>query len=101
MEAGREEVVKKIKEFYKLLEVLPDQPSSVFGFIAFLRSIIRVKSSVTIPTIEIMTILKVTKPIIFSTLRKKVNEYEFLRFLVDLSEDKSTAEGTLKSFLND
>lgn len=60
-----QELKNKINEFYKLLKKAPDQSSSAIDFIYFLRSFLRIKSQTTLPTIEMMTVLKETKPIFY------------------------------------
>jgi hypothetical protein len=90
----------KIAQFYKLLDSVPDKPSSSLEFISFLRTFLRVKSEASLPTIEVMTVLKKSKPVIFTTLRQKVNQYEMLQILLELSMEENEADHHLKSLLN-
>ncbi|HSU78932.1 MAG TPA: hypothetical protein VLK78_00825 [Candidatus Angelobacter sp.] len=100
MREGNKALHVKIANFYRLLETLPDQASSAMEFTSFLRAFLRIHAESTLPTIEIMTVLKKSKPIVFSTLRKAANNYDMLQFLVELSMDENEAEENLELFLN-
>jgi hypothetical protein len=97
---GNKELKMKILEFFNMLDSVPDSPESFLKFTSFLRSFLRVKSESSLPTIEIMTVLKKSKPIVFNTLRKNVNQYEMLSFLIELSMEENVAMSNLKSFLD-
>lgn len=99
MEVGNRELNIKIAEFYNLIESIPDTPNSSLEVISFLRGFLRIQSTSTLPTIEVMTLLKKYKPNIFTILRKNTNKYEMLQFLIELSMDQIEADNNLKSFL--
>jgi hypothetical protein len=100
MVEGNKELKIKIKQFYNLLESVPDIPSSSLEFISFLRTFLRVQSESSLPTIEVMTVLKKSKPIVFTTLRNSSNKYEMLQFLIELSMEENEADDNLKYLLN-
>jgi hypothetical protein len=99
MVEGNKELKIKILEFFNLLESVPDEPSSSTNFISFLRGFLRVRSESPLPTIEVMTVLKNSKPIVYTTLRNASNKYEMLQFLMELSMEENEANNNLKSFL--
>ncbi|KMY54501.1 hypothetical protein AC623_11735 [Bacillus sp. FJAT-27231] len=65
----QEELKENIQKFYTLMEAYPDTPDSAFDFVVFLRSFLRIKSPLPLPTTEVMTVLKIHKPAVFFSLR--------------------------------
>lgn len=94
-----EELKMNIKKFYNLMESYPDTPDSAFDFVVFLRSFLRTKSQLPLPTTEIMTVLKVNKPAVFFSLRGMGKQNDMLGFLTALSTDFEAAEQKLKHLL--
>lgn len=71
MKANTCEITAAIVDFFLLLKKHPDQPSNVTIFTNFFRNFLRIRSTDKIlPTMELTTLLKHEKPIIFSTMRK-------------------------------
>jgi hypothetical protein len=99
MAEGIKELQLKVSEFYKLLETIPDKPSSSSVFISFLRAFLRVRSEISLPTIEVMTVLKKSKPIVFMTMRKAAAKYDMLQFLIELSTEDQEADHKLKTII--
>ena len=93
------ELKVNIEKFYKLMEIHPDTPNSAFDFVVFLRSFLRTKSQLPLPTTEIMTVLKVNKPAVFFSLRGMAKQNDMLGFLTALSTDFEEAEQKLKNLL--
>ncbi|RJS59419.1 hypothetical protein [Bacillus sp. PK3_68] len=94
-----EELRTSIKRFYSLMESYSDTPDSAFDFIVFLRSFLRIKSPLPLPTTEIMTVLKVNKPAVFFSLREMSKRNDILEFLTALSMDFEKAEQKLQDLL--
>lgn len=98
--ADEYDLYKTILKFYRLLEKTPDQPSSAFEILGFLRSFLRTKSTAPLPTIEVMTILKHEKPITYNSLRQMSSKNDLLKFLIDLPADLELAKERLHSITN-
>jgi hypothetical protein len=94
-----EELKIVIRKFYSLLKKYPDDSESAYDFVIFLRSFIRLKSQAPLPSIELMTILKKNKPIVFFTLRQMAKKNDTLRFLIGLSMEYEVAEQKLQKLM--
>jgi len=70
MTKDKNELRKIICQFFRMLEQYPDDYNSTYDFIAFLRTLLRIQTNEELPTIEIMTLIKHEKPIVFSNLKK-------------------------------
>lgn len=87
-----------VEKFFILLENHPDSVDSTFVFIRFLRSFLRENTQKgVLPTIEIMTLLKEHKPVVFQTMRKLSERDKMLGFLTGLSMNVRDAENKLES----
>ncbi|WP_078557169.1 hypothetical protein [Bacillus alkalicellulosilyticus] len=86
-------------KFDKLLKETPDNKESVLAFKNFLLGFLRIKpKGASLPTVEVMTILKQEKPIVFSHLRK-LSAYSFLfDVLTHIDMNPQKARDTLNSF---
>lgn len=88
-----------INELYSLLEKHPDDAKSLSIFIQFLRQFLRISSAdKSLPTVEIMTVLKHKKPLVFSQMRKQTNNVLF-NILTHVEMDLDSAETRLKEFI--
>jgi hypothetical protein len=65
------DLIKAIHKFGELLEKHPDSPHSVPVFSQFIKAFLRTNTkSEVLPTIEIMTVLKHKKPLVFTLIKK-------------------------------
>lgn len=94
------ELKKSIKLFYNLLEKYSDEPDSAYEFLVFLRNLLKIQSETPLPTIEIMTLIKQYKPLVFYELRKMSNTNLMLEILTELSMDVGAAEKKLKDLID-
>ncbi|MCM3789445.1 hypothetical protein M3221_13650 [Domibacillus indicus] len=92
------ELKTNIEKFFVLLKNYPNSVDSTFVFVRFLRSFLRgnIQKGV-LPTIEVMTLIKEHKPIVFQTMRKLSEKDNILAFLTGLSMDIHEAETRLQS----
>lgn len=66
------ELKKALKKFDVILQDLPDDGRFLHHYKSFIINFLRVKTkAVTLPTAEVMAVLKYRKPIIFSLLKKE------------------------------
>jgi hypothetical protein len=79
-----------IEEFFVLLKKVSDEPKNVHIFTNFLRTLLRSKSvNGVLPMIEILTIIKHEKPLIFSLMRRSGGSgyiYTFSNIEMDIKE---------------
>jgi hypothetical protein len=90
---------RTIRKFYNLLKKYPDHSDSAYDFVIFLRSFLRLKSQEPLPTIQVMTVLKEKKPVVFIALKKMSKQNDTLRFLIGLSMEFEVAEKNLQTIL--
>lgn len=93
------EIKNNIEQLYKMLEQYPDTPDMAHEFVKFLRAFLRIKSNHTLPTIEIMTLIKHHKPIIFRQLKRFSRNNMMLQILTDLSMDIETARKNIEDIM--
>jgi hypothetical protein len=80
-----------VEDFLGLLEKYPDQPKYLLGFTSFLRGFLRIKEvNEVLPAMEIMTVLKHERPLIFSLMREQSGNwiYTLTQFEMDIEEAK-------------
>lgn len=99
MKIENTELKNSIQKFYNLLNNYPDDHDTTHEFVVFLKSFLRIQSKY-LPTIEVMTLIKKHKPVIFSELRRMARNNLMLEILTDLSTDVNTANKTLKEIKN-
>lgn len=78
-----------LKEFYRLLKRYPDEPQYLLVFTNYIRQFLRCDvQDHSLPTVEVMTVLKHEKPIIFTLMRRQKNSiFAFLTHIeMDLEE---------------
>ncbi|WP_096198917.1 hypothetical protein [Bacillus sp. FJAT-45350] len=92
-----------IKEFEKLMQTQPDTKDSLPVFLKFIRNFLRAKHpTLSLPTIEVMSIIKKTKPNVFYYLRRQGERDHTLAMLTHITIDVEQAEeriSTLKKKL--
>lgn len=83
-------------EFDVLLKKHPDVPNSLPVFTNFIRYFLRTKTGDnSLPSVEVMTILKNEKPNIFSLIRKQSKHNMVMNMLTNVEMDVGEAESRL------
>lgn len=93
------ELKNSIEKLYTMIKEYPDEPKSSYDFVVFLKKFLKLKTKQTLPTIEVMTLIKHHKPIIFSSLRKMSKNNMLLQILTELSMDINTANKNLEKIM--
>ncbi|WP_458414781.1 hypothetical protein ACNQFZ_08160 [Schinkia sp. CFF1] len=93
-----DEIIKQIKQFEKLLSQRTDNSANTFEFLSFFRKLVRVKSNTPIPTIELGTILKHEKPLIFQDFKKLSENDRLVDFITNVNMDYQEAINRVNSF---
>lgn len=92
---------RAVEEFFLLLEKYPDKLEHLVVFRNFLKLFLRSKTSNgVLATVEIMTVLKHEKPIVFSFLKKQANTDSVLSLLIQLEMDVEEAKQRLHDIVN-
>lgn len=99
MTEENEELKNSIERFYNLLNNYPDDSDTTHEFVVFLKSFLRIQSEQPLPTIEIMTLIKQYKPVVFSELRRMSSKNLMLEILTELSTDLETANENLENLI--
>ncbi|WCK55412.1 hypothetical protein PP175_05530 [Aneurinibacillus sp. Ricciae_BoGa-3] len=87
-----EKLISALEEFLFLLKKYPDDVRNVSEFRNYLRTFLRLNSgNDTLPTIEVVTVIKYEKPLIFKVMQEsKENWLHFLTHAVmDIDEARS------------
>lgn len=100
MTCDQAELKRSIQKLYDLLKTYPDDVSSVHEFVVFLRSFLRINSEEPLPKMEVMTLIKHYKPVIFWGIKKMSQENVMLNLMTHLTTDIETAEANLEKILN-
>jgi hypothetical protein len=91
-----------IKKFYCLLNQYPDDPKSTFIYTNFLRQFLRLKpKEATLPTIEIISLLKHEKPIVFYLIKQQGKYDDTLELLTNIYIDPEKAKKNLHQIMNE
>ncbi|OIJ16198.1 hypothetical protein BKP35_04260 [Anaerobacillus arseniciselenatis] len=86
------ELKKAIIDFEELIETTPDEKSSLAGYNNFLRGFLRIRDAkYSLPSAEVMTIIKSKKPTIFYFLKKLAAQNPTLQILTELEIDYNKA----------
>jgi hypothetical protein len=72
-----------IRDFWRFLEKAKDDKKSLSHSIEYLNALLRNKTCIP-PTIEIMTIIKKDRPILFQHLKQRISNTSPLRMLLQL-----------------
>jgi len=88
-----------IRDFSNLLDTIPNQDDQVTiqKFLRYLQSLIRIKQVVP-PVVEIMTVIKHNKPLLYHAARRAVMTSSNLHMLFQLDMDLQLAQERLKQF---
>jgi hypothetical protein len=91
-----------INKFYRLLNQYPDDPKSTFIYTNFLRQFLRLKpKEATLPTIEIISLLKHEKPIVFYLIKQQGKYDDTLELLTNIYIDPEKAKKNLHQIMNE
>ncbi|MDQ0298909.1 hypothetical protein J2S78_001329 [Salibacterium salarium] len=94
------ELEQAIAKFQTMLDTYPDTKQSVHEFRNFLRYFLRLKSSdQPLPTVEMISILKVQKPNVFHFLKQQGKTDMVLGMLTETSVSAKIAEERLEKYL--
>jgi hypothetical protein len=93
------ELIDSLIKFQEMLDSQPDNAESIPVFTTYIRSFLRIKPmGRTLPTIEIMTLLKKRKPNLFYMLKKYSND-DILTMLTYLDMDYDQAQMKIERIL--
>lgn len=92
---------QSIRKFYELLKDSHDEPLEAYKFVTFLRTLLRDNTDNTLPLVEIMTVIKQEKPIIYSQLKKMAPYNTMIEILTDLSINIEDARNRLENMISD
>lgn len=97
-----EKVKQELRKFNQMLEEYPDEGESIYYFKTFLRQFLRIKltSNFVLPMIEVMTILKHEKPLVFHILKRQSKDDYNFEFLTGLSMNYDDAKQKIKLIIN-
>ncbi|BAU29702.1 hypothetical protein DFP93_10679 [Aneurinibacillus soli] len=92
---------RAVGEFFLLLEKYPDKSEHLVIFRNFLKLFLRSKTSNgVLATVEVMTVLKHERPVVFSMLKKQANMDSVLNLLIQLEMDIEEARKRLHDIVN-
>lgn len=98
---AHKELKSNIEKLYSMLEKIPDKPNYSYDFVTYLKSFLRIRPNETLPTIEVITLIKHYKPVVFTKLRRMSSNNLMLEILTELSMDIETAEKNLKEIIKE
>lgn len=89
-----------VREFIDLIQTIPDdeEQATVQKFLRYLQSLLRIKQVVP-PVVEIMTVVKHTKPVLFHASRRTVLKSSNLFMLFQLDMSFPLAQERLEDYL--
>ncbi|QOY37639.1 tetratricopeptide repeat protein [Anaerobacillus isosaccharinicus] len=100
MSYKEQELSEALKHFRDLLTKYPDSNDNFFHFQSFIRKFLRVKTDkVTLPTSEIMAVIKYERPTIFRTIKGVANKDNTLYFLTHIDMDYDRAQERLNDLI--
>ncbi len=92
-------MVMVIDEFYYLIEKYPDHPKFLTIYTQYIRRFLQSKTEgETLPTVEIITVLKHEKPLIFSIMRR-LRDNNTMNILTSIEMNIEDARTRLNSFV--
>lgn len=97
MRNERDDLKKSVEKFCELLQKYPDEPNSTLTFVSFLRSFLRIRSRETLPTVEVMTLIREFKPNVFHMMKNLSKQDNMLAILTELSMELREAEERIQS----
>lgn len=90
------ELKPTISEFEKILKRYPDKKEYAFEFFSFFKHLQRLSTtSSVIPILELATILKYKKPIIFYELRNYASRSHMINIITNIEMDFNKAQQTI------
>ncbi|WP_026675025.1 hypothetical protein [Alkalihalobacterium bogoriense] len=96
------ELVQVLKKLEKMLKETPDKKEAVLLYKTFLKNFLRTKtSSIPLPSVEVMTVIKHKKPTVFSLLRKEASYSDVLYYLTNIEAKYQDAERKLAHIINE
>ncbi|WP_400163370.1 hypothetical protein ACAF76_007830 [Brevibacillus sp. TJ4] len=89
-----------IREFFDLINKVPDKDDadSIQKFLRYLQSLLRVKQVVP-PVVEIMTVVKYTKPVLYHGARRNVMKASNLHMLFQVDMSLQLAQERLDAYV--
>lgn len=81
---------KLVEGFWKFVDSLSDEKKDVFEVIDYLNGLLRTKTTIP-PTVEIVTVLKRRKPILFQFVKKSIAPSSPLQLIMNLEMDYDEA----------
>lgn len=93
------ELIDSLLKLQKLLDTEPDTVDAIPVFTNYIRSFLRIKpTGRTLPTIEIMTLIKKRKPTLFYLLKRYSND-DMMTMLTYLNMDYEQAQIRIERIL--
>ncbi len=93
------ELIDSLLKLQELLDTLPDTVEAIPAFTQYIRSFLRIKpTGRTLPTIEMMTIIKRRKPNLYQLFKKHSND-DMLSMLTNLNMDYELAQLKIERIL--
>lgn len=88
-----------VRDFFALIETIPnkDDQTSILTFLRYLQSLLRIKQVVP-PVVEIMTIVKESKPVLYHAARRVTLPSSNLHMLFQLEMNVTLALERLKQY---
>lgn len=89
-----------VRDFFSLMETIPnsDDQATIQKFIRYLQGLLRIRNVVP-PVVEIMTIVKETKPVLYHGARRAVTKTSNLFMLFQVDMDVDLAHERLEEYL--
>lgn len=93
------ELIDSLLKLQELLDTLPDTVESIPAFTQYIRSFLRIRpTGRTLPTIEMMTLIKRRKPNLYQLFKKHSND-DMLSMLTNLDMDYELAQTKVERIL--
>lgn len=88
-----------VREFFELIDTIPNQddPGTIQKFLRYLQGLLRIKQVVP-PVVEIMTVVKHSKPILYHAARRSVMSSSNLHMLFQVDMDVELAKDRLREY---
>ncbi|USG67709.1 hypothetical protein NDK47_10695 [Brevibacillus ruminantium] len=89
-----------IREFYDLIGELPDHdhPATVQKLVRYLQGLLRIKKVVP-PVVEIMTLIKQSKPTLYTASRRTISTTSNLYMVFQIDMNPALAEERMRDFM--
>lgn len=97
---NNDELTQAIKKFQEMIDTYPDDKHSVHEFKMFLRYFLRIETKDNpLPALEIMSMLKSTKPKVFYYLRQQGKTDVMLEVLTNAPISLEIAKSKLQQYI--